>query len=213
MTPQRERATRMPSSKHLIVLSAPSGAGKTTVARHLLSVLPHARFSVSATTRSRRPNEEHGKDYFFLSREEFEQRIAAGDLIEYEEIFGNFYGTLRSEIQAALDAGDIMIFDVDVKGALSLQRAFPDDSLLVFIAPPSRDELERRLRARSTESEEQLSLRLQRADMELALQERFDAVIINDQLAPTLAAAEDLVRSVLPSPQQQSGHPPEQIAA
>jgi guanylate kinase len=180
--------------KHLIVLSAPSGAGKTTVARHLLSLHPEWRFSISATTRSKRPNEEHGRDYFFLSRQEFVDRVGSGDMIEYEEIFGNLYGTLRSEVQRAIDAGETILFDVDVKGALSLRRAFPDDTLLVFIAPPDLTILETRLRARSTESEDQLRVRLERAEMEMSFRHEFDTVIVNDDLQATLAKAEEVVR-------------------
>ncbi|MBX7156633.1 MAG: guanylate kinase [Candidatus Kapaibacterium sp.] len=187
----------MAGRKRLIVLSAPSGAGKTTVARHLLRVLTNARFSVSATTRPMRPREVDGKDYFFLSKDEFEKRIQEQDLIEYEQIFGNYYGTLRSEVQRALDSDEIMIFDVDVKGAISLQKAFPDDTFLLFIAPPSKEELEHRLRSRSTESEEQLRMRLERVEMELEQQELFDAVIINDVLPETLAQSERLVKRQL----------------
>lgn len=189
----------MAGRKRLIVLSAPSGAGKTTVARHLLRVLNNARFSVSATTRPMRPREVDGKDYFFLSKDEFEKRIQEQDLIEYEQIFGNYYGTLRSEVQRALDSDEIMIFDVDVKGAISLQKAFPDDTFLLFIAPPSKEELEHRLRSRSTESEEQLRMRLERVEMELEQQELFDAVIINDVLPETLAQSERLVKRALES--------------
>ena len=120
--------------KQLIVLSAPSGSGKTTVARHLLTKFPALEFSVSATTRGIRPNEVGGRDYHFLTREEFRAAIERGDLIEYEEIFGNYYGTLRSQVQAAIDRGAHVVFDVDVKGALSLLHAFPEDTLLIFIA-------------------------------------------------------------------------------
>lgn len=179
--------------KNLIVLSAPSGAGKTTVARHLLSVHPDWRFSISATTRTKRPNEEHGRDYFFLTRQEFVDRVGSGDMIEYEEIFGNLYGTLRSEVQRAIDAGETILFDVDVKGALSLRRAFPEDTLLVFIAPPDLTILESRLRSRSTESEDQLRVRLERAEMEMSFRHEFDEVIVNDDLSATLATAENLV--------------------
>ena len=180
--------------KHLIVLSAPSGAGKTTVARHLLRTFPDWRFSISATTRGMRPGEQNAKDYFFLSREEFVHRVGSGDMIEYEEIFGNLYGTLRSEVQRSIDAGQTILFDVDVKGAISLRHAFPDDTMLIFIAPPSQTVLEHRLRSRSTESEEQLSLRLERAEMEMSLQHEFDVVIINDDLQETLSRAEDAVK-------------------
>ncbi|MBK9248876.1 MAG: guanylate kinase [Ignavibacteria bacterium] len=180
--------------KQLFVLSAPSGGGKTTVARHLLATFPNLRFSVSATTRMQRPGEIHGKDYFFLSKDEFSIRINQGDLLEYEVIFGNYYGTLRSEVRRILESGESMIFDVDVKGALSLRRAFPDESLLMFIAPPSMDALEKRLRSRQTESAEQIALRLERAAMEMQSVDFFDEVIINDILTQTLDRAEEVVR-------------------
>ncbi|MBL7999477.1 MAG: guanylate kinase [Candidatus Kapabacteria bacterium] len=184
-------------SKRLIVLSAPSGAGKTTVARHLLTTLDGSRFSVSATTRRQREGEQNGRDYFFLTKDEFERRIAAGDLIEYEQIFGNYYGTLRSEIEQTMADGGIIIFDVDVKGALSLRSAFPDDTFLIYIAPPDLHTLEQRLRARSTESEEQLQTRLARAEMELGYRDAFNAVIINNKLADTLSEAERCVREAI----------------
>ncbi|MCS7303008.1 MAG: guanylate kinase [Candidatus Kapabacteria bacterium] len=183
--------------RRLIVLSAPSGAGKTTVARYLLQTIPDAVFSVSATTRPRRNGEVDGRDYHFLSREEFEQKIASGELVEYEEIFGNYYGTLRQPTVQALQEGKVMIFDVDVRGALSLKRTFPEDTFLLFISPPSLEELERRLRHRGTESEEQIQRRLARAALELSYQNQFDAVIVNDDLARTLEQARTLVEQVL----------------
>lgn len=183
-----------PLRKQLIVLSAPSGGGKTTVARRLLEAYPQLRFSVSATTRQMRPGEIHGKDYFFLSREEFLRRIEEGDLLEFEEIFGNLYGTLRSEVERSLHDGVPLIFDVDVKGALSVRKAFPDDTLLMFISPPDMSVLEQRLRARSTESDEQIRLRLARAAMEMQYAGQFDIVIINDNLQQTLQTAEQEVR-------------------
>ncbi|GBD06901.1 Guanylate kinase [bacterium HR21] len=190
--------------RHLIVISAPSGAGKTTVARHLLSRFPQLRFSVSATTRPRRPGEIDGRDYFFLTREQFEAAIQAGELVEYEEIFGHLYGTLRSQVEDALQRGEFLLFDVDVKGALSLRRAYPQETFLLYIAPPSLEELERRLRQRGTETEEQIRQRLQRAAMELRYQDAFDAVIRNEQLEETLRQAEHLVAQILgvevPSP-------------
>jgi guanylate kinase len=179
--------------KRLFIFSAPSGAGKTTIARHILDTYDFMRFSVSATTRVRRPNEIHGRDYYFLTTEEFEAAITEGNLAEYEQIFGNYYGTLKSEINAALGAGKCLVFDIDVKGALSLERAYPDDALLIFVAPPSMDELRRRLTDRNTESEEQLALRLERAEMELAEQSRFHEIIVNDNLENAFTEARGLV--------------------
>jgi guanylate kinase len=183
--------------KQLIVISAPSGAGKTTVARHLLQRFPQLRFSVSATTRPERPGEVDGRDYFFWSREQFEQAIARGELVEYEEIFGHLYGTLRSQVEQALSTGEFLLFDIDVKGALALRRAYPEQTFLIYVAPPSIEELERRLRQRGTESEEQIRRRLERAAMELQFQDHFDVVIRNEQLEQTLARAEQIVAQLL----------------
>ncbi len=180
------------NQKKLFIFSAPSGAGKTTIARHLLERYPQMTFSVSATTRLRRPNEVHGRDYYFLSREEFEASITRDEFAEYEEFFGNYYGTLKSEINRALEAGLYPVFDIDVKGALSLKRSYPQESLLIFVAPPSMDELRRRLSARNTESEEQLQLRLARAEMELAQKDVFDVIIVNEDLESALQAAREL---------------------
>jgi guanylate kinase len=183
----------MPSHKRLFIFSAPSGAGKTTITQHLLKRFPSLCFSISATTRNQRPGEVHGKNYYFLSREEFERSIANGELAEYEEIFGNLYGTLKSEIQRALDDGKYLVFDVDVKGALALRRAFPDNSLMIFIAPPDVDKLRERLSARNTESEEQLRMRLARVEMEMERQNEFDIIIINDDLETALTEAEEVI--------------------
>lgn len=151
------------------------------------------RFSISATTRPRRAQETNGKDYYFLSVAEFEAAIGRGELAEYEQIFGNYYGTLKSEIDNALRDGKSLVFDIDVKGALSLQRAYPDDALLIFVAPPSMEILARRLTERNTESAEQLKLRLARAEMELAEQDKFDEIIVNDDLERAFAEARGLV--------------------
>lgn len=191
--------------KHLIVLSAPSGAGKTTVAKHLLSQFPFLRFSISATTRPMRPGEVHGRDYVFLSRDDFRSRISGGDLIEYEEIFGNYYGTLRSVVEESLSRGDFVIFDVDVKGALSLRKAFPEETLLIFVAPPDMDTLEHRLRSRKTETDAQIALRLSRAEMEMAHRDAFDVVLVNRELGETLARATEVVGThTTGAPQQPS---------
>lgn len=183
----------MLSAKRLFIFSAPSGAGKTTITRHLLQQFPDLCFSISATTRPCRPGEVHGREYYFLPRETFERHIADGDLVEYEEIFGNLYGTLKSEIQRAIDLGKYLVFDVDVKGALALKKAFPEDALLIFIAPPDIDKLRERLQARNTESDEQLQLRLARAEMEMDRQGEFDIIIINDDLQTSLNEAEQII--------------------
>ncbi len=166
----------------LIVVAAPSGSGKTTIAKAVMQRHPEILFSVSATTRTMRPGETHGKDYFFLTREEFETRIAANDLIEYEEIYGNLYGTLKSEVDRALAAGRVMLFDVDVKGALSIKRLYRNDALLIFISPPSVDELRRRLENRKTEDAATVERRMARVAMELELGKEFDVRVVNDDL-------------------------------
>ena len=191
--------------KQLIVLSAPSGAGKTTVAKHLLKTFPFLSFSVSATTRTKRPGEENGKDYFFLTRDEFKDRLKHDDLIEYEEIFGNYYGTLRSVVKEALSRGEFLIFDVDVKGALSLRTAFPSDTVLIFVAPPDLNTLADRLRSRHTETEEQVALRLSRAEMEMGHKDQFDHVLVNDDLQTTLKRAVEIVEADTQGAPQQPG--------
>lgn len=183
------------NSRRLIVLSAPSGAGKTTIARRLMERNHGWRFSVSATTRPMRTGELEGEDYHFLTTEEFRRRIATGELVEWEEIFGNLYGTLHSEIIRLLDDEDTrVLFDVDVRGALAIRRAFPNDAFLVFVAPPSFEELVRRLKARRTESIEAIERRIARAQMELEMQPQFDAVVVNDFVERAAEEIEDLVR-------------------
>lgn len=178
---------------HLIVISAPSGSGKTTIARAIMQAFPSIVFSVSATTRPRRGTEVHGKDYYFLSREEFEKRIREGRLIEWEEIYGNLYGTLRSEVDRALENGLTMLFDVDIKGALSIKRQYPQ-AVLIFIRPPGLEALNQRLRGRQTEDEETLRRRLERVPLELELGSRCDYQVVNDQLAKAVAEVKQIVR-------------------
>jgi guanylate kinase len=172
----------MEKRKQLIVLSAPSGAGKTTLARFLLSSFPDFKFSISATTRKPRENEVNGRDYFFLSTEEFKELISKNELVEYEHIFDNYYGTLKSQVEKSLRNGETIVFDIDVKGALSIKKLYPEESLLIFIAPPSVEVLKQRLIARGTESPEELEKRLKRIEMELSLKDKFDYVIVNDDL-------------------------------
>ncbi len=176
--------------KNLIVLSSPSGGGKTTVSRHLRSLYSNLEFSISATTRAKRPNETYGVDYYYLTHEEFESKIKADELAEYEEIFGNYYGTLKSEIDKKLEAGYLLLFDIDVKGAFALKKAYPENTLLIFLAPLNEEVLEKRLRGRSTETEEQIQVRLARAKMEIEQSKAFDYVIINDTLEQTFKEIE-----------------------
>ncbi len=180
------------SKKQLIVISAPSGGGKSVVTRYILSKFPNVIFSISATTRPKRPNEIDGKDYYFLSKDKFQELISQNQLIEWEELFGNYYGTLKSEVQKALDNNKIMLFDIDVKGALSLKKHYPDNTLLIFLTPPSRDVLIERLRKRGTESEEQLKNRLARAEMEISMSKEFDYIVVNDILEETLQKVEQI---------------------
>lgn len=180
--------------KHLIVLAAPSGAGKTTIAHRLLKEFPMMRFSISATTRPKRPKEQDSIDYYFMTKDEFQQKIENNELAEYEEIFGNFYGTLRSEIDKGKKQNKLLLFDIDVKGALSLRKAYPEDTLLIFISPPTIEELEKRLRLRNTENQEQIDKRLSRVEMELKLKDKFDYVIINDVLEEAIKKTIEIVK-------------------
>ncbi len=172
------------SQGKLIIFSAPSGSGKTTLVHHLLSK-PELKlaFSVSATSREKRPNEENGKDYYFLSPEEFRNRIGKGDFLEWEEVYENqYYGTLRSEIDRIHTEGRTVIFDVDVVGGLNIKKQFGQAALAIFVQPPSLNELENRLKKRSTESDESLAKRVAKAEHELSFANRFDVVVVNDDL-------------------------------
>jgi len=184
----------MKQKKQLIVLSAPSGAGKTTLAHHLLATFPSFKFSISATTRKPRPNEVDGKDYYFLTEEKFKELIDNGGFVEYEQIFGNFYGTLKSEVEKSLEKGEIVVFDIDVKGALSIKRLYPDKSLLIFISPPSLEILKQRLINRKTETPEQLQQRFERIEMEMKLKDNFDYVVVNDDLEKAKREIEEIVK-------------------
>jgi guanylate kinase len=189
----------MPAPR-LIVLTAPSGAGKTTIARRLLQAFPNMRFSVSATTRPPRAGERHGVDYYFLSEEAFRQLIQDGQLVEYEEVYpGRFYGTLQSEIASASPQHPVLL-DLDVKGALRIKERFGEEALAIFIKPPSLEVLAERLRKRGTENAATLAQRLERARMELAQENRFDAVVVNDDLERATTETLNLVRSFLSRP-------------
>lgn len=184
----------------IVILTAPSGAGKTTLARRVQKALPQLRFSVSATTRPPRPGERHGVDYYFLSEEDFRRLIEANELIEYEEVYpGRFYGTLRREIEQASRDHPVLL-DIDVKGALRVKELFGDEAFAIFVQPPSLEALAERLRLRGTESEASLRQRLERARMELALADRFDAVVRNDDLGRATTETLHRVRLFLDRP-------------
>ncbi len=180
----------------LIVISAPSGAGKTTIAREILKLNPSLEFSISATTRPRRAGEEHGRDYFFLTREEFERRVHAGEFVEWEEIYGNLYGTLKSALDPALGNGHNLLFDVDVKGGLSIKRQYPE-ALLIFVEPPSMDVLRLRLENRHTEDAATVARRMERVAMEIETGKAFDRHCVNDDLARAVAEVQTLVQDYL----------------
>ncbi len=177
-----------------LIFSAPSGSGKTTIVKHLLQNNPDLGFSISASTRDRRGRtEEHGKDYYFLAPEEFKKKIDNDEFIEWEEVYaGNFYGTLKSEIERIWANGKNVIFDVDVKGGISLKNYFGDKALSVFVKVPSLEILKQRLNSRGTESPESLSARLFKAQFEMTFQNEFDAVLVNADLDKSLAEAQQL---------------------
>jgi guanylate kinase len=167
---------------HLIVVSAPSGAGKTTLCARLLKDLPELVLSISSTTRAPRGSEKHGAEYFFLSREEFEKQIQAGRFAEWAVVHGNYYGTSKDAIDRSFAAGKSVLLDIDVQGAASLAKAYPQETYRIFISPPDLGVLEARLRSRGTDSEETIQKRLKNAEEEMKRHPEFDKVVINDQL-------------------------------
>jgi guanylate kinase len=177
-----------------IIVSAPSGAGKTTIVKHLLSVLPQIEFSISACSRTKRENETDGKDYYFITAEEFRNKISLDEFIEWQEVYpGSYYGTLKSEIDRIWTDGKIPVFDVDVLGGINLKKYFGNAALAVFIRPPSLQELENRLRHRGTESEENLLVRLSKVEQELTFADKFDRIIVNGDREKSGAEAVKLI--------------------
>ena len=179
----------------LLIFSAPSGSGKTTIVRHLLSKYGEKiAFSISATTRTARTGENHGKDYYFISQEDFLHKVAHHEFIEFEEVYsGTYYGTLRSELNRIWAEGKHVIFDIDVEGGLRLKQKFGDLALAIFVQPPSLEVLEQRLRGRDTDSEEKLQERIIKAEKELKYASRFDVILYNHELSVAIEEAERLV--------------------
>ena len=182
----------------LIIFSAPSGAGKTTIVKYLLAKDLNLEFSVSATSRPPRNNEENAKDYYFISSEEFQHKIKNNEFLEWEEVYnGIYYGTLKSEVERIRNLGKNVIFDVDVVGGLNIKKYYGDEALAVFIQPPSIEELRTRLIIRSTETEEKIQMRIAKAEHELSFASRFDVVIVNEKLEVAIAEAEKIVRNFI----------------
>ena len=185
----------------LVIFSAPSGSGKSTIIQSLLNRDLNLSFSISATSRAPRGTEKNGVEYYFISPEEFRQRIANGEFLEYEEVYaGKFYGTLKSEVERILDSGRNVIFDVDVVGGLNIKKYYGDQALALFIQPPSIEELEKRLNHRATDAPEVIASRVAKAEYELSFAPRFDHIIVNDILEKAQEEAYQTIRQFLDKP-------------
>ena len=188
------------SSHKIIIITAPSGAGKTSITRHLLNTFPELVFSVSAATRAPRKNEQHGKDYYFMTEEEFQRKIQNEEFIEWEMVYeGKYYGTLKSELKRIWNMMLIPVLDIDVKGAIHVQEQFPKTTLSLFIEPPSIPELKRRLDSRGTETSESLQARLNKAAYELSFKNSFSNTIVNEKLGEAQQQAERIIRKFISS--------------
>lgn len=178
----------------LIIFSAPSGAGKTTIVKQLLAAGLPLSFSISACSRDKRDGETDGKDYYFLSADEFKSKIEQGAFLEWEEVYpGNYYGTLKSEVERIWEDGKHVVFDVDVVGGLNIKKIYPEKSLTLFVQPPSLETLKNRLQNRSTETEENIQKRLAKADFELSFSSKFDVIIVNDDLEKAIEESKEKV--------------------
>ncbi len=181
-----------------IIFSAPSGAGKTTIVQHLLGKFPELAFSISACSREPRPNETHGKHYYFLGIEGFKEKIQNQEFVEWEEVYtDNFYGTLHTELNRIWSNNQVVIFDVDVVGGLNLKKHFKENALAVFVQPPSFEALEQRLRFRSTEPDENINMCLSKAKLELSRANEFDVILKNDELETACTETEEFVRKFI----------------
>ena len=189
----------MNNSNHkILIITAPSGAGKTSITRHLMQNFPQLAFSVSAATRKARGIEKNGVDYHFITEEEFKQKIQHDEFVEWEMVYeGKYYGTLKSELQRIWDDNKIPVLDIDVKGAIHVQQLYPDTSLSLFIEPPSVEELKKRLESRGTETAESLAARVNKATYELTFKDQFNNYIVNNDLQRACAAAEELTRAFI----------------
>ena len=183
----------VPNRGRLFVIAAPSGAGKTSLVRSLMQREPALRFSISYTTRPQRPNEVHGRDYFFVSREEFDRMVAAGEFLEHATVFDNSYGTARRQVEDSLAAGQDLILEIDWQGARQIRRALPE-CRSIFILPPSRPELERRLRGRGTDAEDVIQRRLRDAAGDMGHWREFEFVVVNDDFERALGELQAIVR-------------------
>ena len=181
-----------------MIFSAPSGSGKTTIVKELLKRFDCFEFSISATSRQPRGTEQNGVDYYFLTNEEFKERVARNEFVEWEEVYqGTCYGTLKSEMERIWNNGKVIIFDVDVMGGINLKRLFGDDACSMFIMPPSIEELERRLRGRGTDAEEVIQKRVAKAEFEISKAPEFDHVVINDKLDVAVDEATEIITRFL----------------
>jgi guanylate kinase len=188
------------SQNKIIIITAPSGSGKTSITRHLMQHFPQLAFSVSAATRQPRGIEKDGVDYHFISTETFQQKIQHNQFVEWEMVYeGKYYGTLKSELEKIWKQNKIPVLDIDVKGAIHVQQQFPQTSLSLFIQPPSVEELKKRLQSRGTETAESLAARINKASYELSFKEHFNKVVVNDELQKACAEAEKIVDTFINS--------------
>ncbi|QIG90454.1 guanylate kinase [Chryseobacterium sp. POL2] len=182
----------------VVIFSAPSGSGKTTLVKHCLAHFPELQFSISCTTRDPRGEEKHGVDYHFLSPDDFKKKISENAFVEFEEVYTDkFYGTLKDEVQKIWDNGKIVIFDVDVKGGVNLKKIFGEQALSIFIAPPSIEELERRLITRGTDNLDTIKTRVAKAEEELTYKDQFDKVVVNDVLEIATQEMENILTAFI----------------